>query len=121
MSAKNTTGTGNEEEHVVECTVEEVVLVVPETDDPSLPVMTFRAWTLAILMQIAVLPIGKFIAATLPTKEYKFMGSSFCLNPGPFNMKEHVIITVFASCGVSHGGGDAYYWCYSGPSLRVCK
>ncbi|GJX25638.1 oligopeptide transporter 3-like protein [Tanacetum coccineum] len=131
MSAKNTTG--NEEEHVVECTVEEVALVVPETDDPSLPVMTFRAWTLgigscviliflntffiyrtqplaisSILMQIAVLPTGKFMAATLPTKEYKFMGSSFCLNPGPFNMKEHVIITVFASCGVSHGGGDAY-------------
>lgn len=116
-----------------ECTVEEVALVVPETDDPSLPVMTFRAWTLgvtscsvliflntffiyrtqpltisAILMQIAVLPIGKFMAATLPTKEYRLLGHSFSLNPGPFNMKEHVIITVFANCGVSMGGGDAY-------------
>lgn len=116
-----------------ECTVEEVALVVPETDDPSLPVLTFRAWTLgvasctvliflntffiyrtqpltisAILMQIAVLPIGKFMAATLPTKEYRLLGRSFSLNPGPFNMKEHVIITVFANCGVSMGGGDAY-------------
>lgn len=69
------------------CPVEEVALVVPETDDPSIPVMTFRAWFLgltscvlliflntfftyrtqplvisAILMQIAVLPIGKFMA-----------------------------------------------------------
>ncbi|KAI3918060.1 hypothetical protein MKW92_027451, partial [Papaver armeniacum] len=26
----------------------------------------------------------------------------------PFNMKEHVIITIFANCGVSSGGGDAY-------------
>ncbi|KAI3918059.1 hypothetical protein MKW92_027450, partial [Papaver armeniacum] len=26
--------------------VEEVRLVVPETDDPSLPVMTFRVWVL---------------------------------------------------------------------------
>lgn len=115
------------------CPVEEVALVVPETDDPSLPVMTFRAWFLgiascvlliflntfftfrtqpltisAILMQIAVLPIGRFMAATLPTKEYGFLGSRFTFNPGPFNMKEHVIITIFANCGVSFGGGDAY-------------
>ncbi|WJX65435.1 Oligopeptide transporter 3 [Trifolium repens] len=115
------------------CPIEEVALVVPETDDPTIPVMTFRSWFLgitscviliflntfftfrtqpltisAILMQIAVLPIGKFMAATLPTKEYNFIGYRFTLNPGPFNMKEHVIITIFANCGVSQGGGDAY-------------
>ncbi|KAL0353321.1 UNVERIFIED_CONTAM: Oligopeptide transporter 3 [Sesamum angustifolium] len=116
------------------CSVEEVALVVPETDDPSLPVMTFRAWVLglasciiliflntffiyrtqplsisAILMQIGVLPIGKFMAATLPRKQYTVFGRwSFSLNPGPFNIKEHVIITVMANCGVSTGGGDAY-------------
>lgn len=115
------------------CPVEEVALVVPETDDPSLPVMTFRAWFLgisscvlliflntfftfrtqpltisAILMQIAVLPVGRFMAAVLPTKEYGVLGWRFTLNPGPFNMKEHVIITIFANCGVSFGGGDAY-------------
>ncbi|KAL6332805.1 hypothetical protein AAG906_015068 [Vitis piasezkii] len=98
--------------------VEEVALVVPETDDQTLPVMTFRAWFLgiiscslliflntffsyrtqpltisAILMQIAVLP-----------EEFKVFGWGFSLNPGPFNMKEHVIITVFANCGVSYGG-----------------
>ncbi|XP_058115448.1 oligopeptide transporter 3-like isoform X2 [Magnolia sinica] len=114
-------------------TIEEVALVVPETDDPSLPVMTFRAWFLGItsctvlmflntfftyrtqpltisviLMQIAVLPIGKFMASSLPTRQYKLMGWGFSLNPGPFNMKEHVIITIFANCGVSYGGGDAY-------------
>ncbi|KAI3991594.1 hypothetical protein MKX01_001061 [Papaver californicum] len=113
--------------------IEEVALVVPETDDPSLPVMTFRAWFLgitsctlliflntfftyrtqpltisSILMQIGVLPFGKFMASTLPTKEYKVFGNGFSLNPGPFNMKEHVIITIFANCGVSYGGGDAY-------------
>ena len=113
--------------------VEEVALVVPETDDPTLPVMTFRAWFLgivscvlliflntfftyrtqpltisAILMQIAVLPIGKFMASTLPRREFKILGRGFSLNPGPFNIKEHVIITVFANCGVSYGGGDAY-------------
>ncbi|KAH0716485.1 hypothetical protein KY290_006839 [Solanum tuberosum] len=117
------------------CPVEEVALVVPETDDPTLPVMTFRAWFLglssctiliflntffiyrtqpltisAILMQIAVLPIGKFMAATLPKKNFALFGrwGSFSLNPGPFNIKEHVVITVMANCGVSIGGGDAY-------------
>ncbi|MCA0772550.1 OPT/YSL family transporter, partial [Vibrio vulnificus] len=94
------------------CAVEEVALVVPETDDTSLPVMTFRAWVLglssctvliflntffiyrtqpltisAILMQIAVLPAGKFMASMLPTKRYSLLGRSFSLNPGPFNMK----------------------------------
>ncbi|CAL1352075.1 unnamed protein product [Linum trigynum] len=116
------------------CQIEEVALVVPETDDPTLPVMTFRSWFLgltsctllivlntfftyrtqplvisAILMQIAVLPIGKFMSRTLPTRELDLFGVwKFSLNPGPFNMKEHVIITIFANCGVSQGGGDAY-------------
>lgn len=115
------------------CSVEEVALVVPETDDPSLPVMTFRAWVLglascclliflntfftyrsqplaisAILMQIAALPIGRFMASTLPNRDFHFFKWKFTLNPGPFNMKEHVIITIFANCGISYGGGDAY-------------
>lgn len=113
--------------------MEEVALVVPETDDPSLPVMTFRSWVLglascclliflntfftyrsqplaisAILMQIGVLPIGRFMASTLPNRDFHFFRWKFSLNPGPFNMKEHVIITIFANCGISYGGGDAY-------------
>ncbi|XP_022973117.1 oligopeptide transporter 3-like [Cucurbita maxima] len=115
------------------CLVEEVALVVPETDDPTLPVMTFRSWVLglvscclliflntfftyrsqplaisAILMQIVVLPIGRFMASTLPNRDFHFFRWKFSLNPGPFNMKEHVIITIFANCGISYGGGDAY-------------
>ena len=122
---------GEEEERT--CSVEEVALIVSETDDQTLPVMTFRAWFLglvscsvliflntfytyrtqplvisAILMQISVLPIGKFMAKTLPTNQYSVFGWRFSLNPGPFNIKEHVIITIFANCGVSPGGGDAY-------------
>lgn len=127
------TGEGDEEEEERTCTVEEVALIVPETDDPTLPVMTFRAWFLglgsctlliflntfftyrtqplvisAILMQISVLPIGRFMARVLPRDEYSVFGYRFSLNPGPFNIKEHVIITIFANCGVSPGGGDAY-------------
>ncbi|GAB4830726.1 Oligopeptide transporter 3 [Ancistrocladus abbreviatus] len=132
QGTESKTAAGKEEEYE-RCPVEEVALVVPETDDPTMPVMTFRAWFLgltsctlliflntffiyrtqpltisAILMQIAVLPIGKLMASVLPTKKYSLFGRSFSLNPGPFNIKEHVIITIFANCGVSYGGGDAY-------------
>ncbi|KDO78544.1 hypothetical protein CISIN_1g004659mg [Citrus sinensis] len=128
-SNENPNGDSTEER----CPIEEVALIVPETDDPTMPVMTFRAWFLgltsctlliflntfftfrtqpltisAILMQIAVLPIGKFMARILPNKEFQVLGWRFSLNPGPFNIKEHVIITIFANCGVSFGGGDAY-------------
>ncbi|KAH9311910.1 hypothetical protein KI387_026945, partial [Taxus chinensis] len=113
--------------------IEEVALVVPITDDPTLPVFTFRVWILgfvscvvlmflntfftyrtqplvisAILAQILALPVGKFMAATLPTWKMQFFGWEYSLNPGPFNMKEHVLITIFASNAVSSGGGDAY-------------
>jgi hypothetical protein len=39
------------------------------------------------------------MAATLPTRKYHFLGTNwhFSLNPGPFNMKEHVLITIFSS------------------------
>lgn len=116
------------------CPVEEVALVVPETDDTTLPVMTFRAWFLgltsctiliflntffsyrtqplnisAVLVQIAVLPIGKFMAATLPEKRFTVLRRwRVSLNPGPFNIKEHVIITVMANGGAIGGGADAH-------------
>lgn len=43
------------------------------------------------------------MAATLPTKQMRvpFTKWSFSLNPGPFNLKEHVLITIFAGCGAS--------------------
>lgn len=115
--------------------VEEVALTVPTTDDPYLPVMTFRMWVLGItsciclmffntffsyrtqplsvaatFAQILALPLGRFMAAVLPTTYYTLpvLGSRFTLNPGPFNIKEHVLITIFANAGVSFGGGDAY-------------
>ncbi|CAN6479012.1 unnamed protein product [Victoria cruziana] len=133
VESQQSSGNSAGKEASERCPVEEVALVVPETDDPKLPVMTFRAWFLgtatclflifmntfftyrtqpltisAILAQIVVLPMGRFMAATLPERRFSVMGCGFSLNPGPFNIKEHVIITIFANCGVSYGGGDAY-------------
>lgn len=55
----------------------------------------------SISAQILVLPIGKLMAATLPSKpiQVPLTPWSFSSNPGPFNLKEHVLITIFTSCG----------------------
>lgn len=98
---------------------------MPTTDDPSLPVLTFRMWVLgtvscvllsflnqffwyrtepltitAISAQIAVVPLGRLMAAKITDRVF-FKGTpwEFTLNPGPFNVKEHVLITIFANSG----------------------
>ncbi|PIA52583.1 hypothetical protein AQUCO_01000455v1 [Aquilegia coerulea] len=64
-----------------------------------------------ISIQVAALPIGRFMAAVLPTKKFHLPGCGsreFSLNPGPFNVKEHVLISIFANAGTGFGNGDAY-------------
>ncbi|EEF39640.1 conserved hypothetical protein [Ricinus communis] len=53
--------------------------------------------------QIVVLPLGKFMDAVLPKKQVKlpFTKRTFSLNPGPLNLKEHALITIFAGCGAN--------------------
>ncbi|KAL9689938.1 hypothetical protein QQ045_010329 [Rhodiola kirilowii] len=119
-----------------ESPVEEVRLTVTNTDDPTLPVWTFRMWFLGLIscallsflnqffayrtepliitqitVQVAVLPIGHFMAAIIPRTKFRIPGCgerSFSLNPGPFNMKEHVLISIFANAGSAFGSGSAY-------------
>ncbi|XAR52177.1 hypothetical protein NMG60_11020107 [Bertholletia excelsa] len=108
-----------------ECSVRQVELTVPKTDDTSLPAITFRMWVLglgscvllsfinqffwyrteplsitSISAQIAVVPIGHLMAKTITDRVF-FQGTrwEFTLNPGPFNVKEHVLITIFANSG----------------------
>ncbi|KAM0932321.1 putative oligopeptide transporter, OPT superfamily [Dioscorea sansibarensis] len=115
-------------EEVNDSPIEEVRLTVPITDDPTMPCLTFRTWTIgltacvvlsfvniffgyrqnpisisSVCVQIVSLPIGKLMAATLPTKLVRIplTNWSFSLNPGPFSLKEHVLITLFANAGAS--------------------
>ncbi|CAI0437076.1 unnamed protein product [Linum tenue] len=47
------------------------------------------------------------MAATLPTRKFKispFLDYKLSMNPGPFNMKEHALITIFASSARGSGG-----------------
>ncbi|KAI8801478.1 OPT oligopeptide transporter protein-domain-containing protein [Cladochytrium replicatum] len=98
--------------------IPEVALVVPTTDDPTLPAITFRSFILGTFFTILAAatgqfyffrsasivlspffiilssyPMGVFLARVLP--KVKILGIP--LNPGPFNAKEHTVITVCAS------------------------
>ncbi|XP_043716884.1 LOW QUALITY PROTEIN: oligopeptide transporter 7-like [Telopea speciosissima] len=54
----------------------------------------------AISAQIAVVPLGHLMASTLTDRVFfKESRWEFTLNPGPFNVKEHVLITIFANSG----------------------
>ncbi|KAI0739686.1 OPT oligopeptide transporter [Daedaleopsis nitida] len=98
----------------------EVRSAVANTDDPDMPVNTLRAWTIGILWsvilpglnqflffrypaitvtgitaQLLSYPLGRLWAYALPP--VKIFGVS--LNPGPFTVKEHVLITIMANVG----------------------
>lgn len=113
--------------------IEEVRLVVSNEDDPRQSVWTFRMWFLGIVavillsflntffgyrkqpllvtmisVQVATLPIGRFMARVLPPTKFRIRGRDFSLNPGPFNIKEHVLISIFANAGAAFGNGAAY-------------
>ncbi|KAF9306152.1 hypothetical protein BGZ74_007354 [Mortierella antarctica] len=104
----------------------EVRATVPPTDDPSLPTRTFRAWFLGIFFtvvlafvnqffwfrdnpltirvmvaQLLAYPLGTLMARILPTRTFSVFGQKFSLNPGPFNIKEHVLITIMANTGAT--------------------
>ncbi|EJD53618.1 OPT oligopeptide transporter [Auricularia subglabra TFB-10046 SS5] len=103
----------------------EVRAAVANTDDPDMPVNTLRAWVIGIIWAIVVpglnqffffrypsvtitglvaqllsFPMGRFWAYAMPN--FKIFGHE--VNPGPFTIKEHVLVTIMASVGA----GSAY-------------
>lgn len=104
----------------------EVRAVVDNKDDPTLPSSTIRTWVIGILFvvagafinqlfsirqpsitvganvaQLLAYPVGKFCERVLPDKGFTLFGSRHSLNPGPFNKKEHMMITIMATVGFS--------------------
>lgn len=103
---------------------EEVAANVSNKDDPSMAALTFRSWFLGIaftcvlsfvnqffwyrtspliigvlVAQLLSHLLGKAMAKVLPRKTFKIFRWRFTLNPGPFTVKEHCIITTMASTG----------------------
>lgn len=104
----------------------EVRAVVSPTDDTSLPSLTFRVWLIGIVFsgigafvntifdprmpaitistpvgQLLAYPCGRFLERVLPRRQFRLFGWSFSLNPGPFNKKEHMLITVMCTLAFS--------------------
>jgi len=91
-----------------------------------MPCNTFRMWSLGLVFTAAVsfvnqffylrqtqisigysvvalisLPIGHLMARILPTRQMSIFGWKFSLNPGPFSLKEHILIGTMVSCNTS--------------------
>jgi OPT family small oligopeptide transporter len=104
----------------------EVRAVVSNKDDVNVPASTIRAWTLGIFFSAAIsavnqlfeirypaiyvdnnvaqllaYPLGIAWAKWLPNLTFSLFGHQFELNPGPFNKKEHMVITIMASIAKS--------------------
>ncbi|KAG0167683.1 hypothetical protein DFQ28_010237 [Apophysomyces sp. BC1034] len=106
--------------------IEEVRASVPPTDDTTLPTATFRAWFWGIVFSMAIsftnqffwfranpltikvivvqllaFPAGHLFQKILPEWTIGFGRFKFSLNPGPFSVKEHVLITVMANAAAT--------------------
>ncbi|KAK8854972.1 OPT family small oligopeptide transporter [Kwoniella newhampshirensis] len=102
----------------------EVRAIVDNFDEPELAVSTFRAYLIGTLFvfggafvnqlftnrqpsvvitanvaQLLAYPAGTGLAKILPDWGFNLFGSRVSLNPGPFNKKEHMLITIMATVG----------------------
>lgn len=100
----------------------EVRAVVDNHDDPTMPCSTIRAWVIGLFFSAAIsfingffdirqpsiyvtsnvpqllaYPVGKLWEKVLPDVGFTLFGVRHTLNPGPFNKKEHMLITIMAS------------------------
>ncbi|KAJ5719882.1 hypothetical protein N7493_006760 [Penicillium malachiteum] len=95
----------------------------PNTDDPEIPCGTIRAWAIGLIWSVGIAALNQFFAPRNPSitvSAYvaqlfayymgifceKFLPSrvffsgtrfAFSLNPGPFSLKEHMLITIMAN------------------------
>ncbi|KAH6658562.1 Tetrapeptide transporter, OPT1/isp4 [Truncatella angustata] len=104
----------------------EVRAAVAPTDNPDDYVDTVRAWTIGFIvctvvgamnvllyehyLQVAITspvvqlisyPMGAGWAKFVPDVGFTLFGRSIRLNPGPFNKKEHTIVTMMAAAGTT--------------------
>ena len=74
--------------YVVPATVPALVFIVRQ--DPFIVINV-------LFVQLITLPLGKFLEWTLPKYRFSAFGYSCSLNPGPFNIKEHSLISIMVT------------------------
>ena len=124
-------------------------------DDPEMPTTTFRMWFLGLtlvligaclnlffsfrypapqivpsVVLLIAYPLGKTLAYVLPARKWVLPqilgGGKFTLNPGPFNVKEHVLIYMMANTALAPAYmvnpivvAELYYGLYFGPGFEI--
>ncbi|CCH44240.1 putative oligopeptide transporter 9 [Wickerhamomyces ciferrii] len=120
-------------------------------DDPSTPTFTFRYVLLSLIfippgafldtinsyrttsaaysvffVQIASHYLGKWLAKVLPNYEVNLYFFKFNLNPGPWSIKENVLVTLTAASGATGNQGttaisvaDLYYGDKTNPAVAL--
>ncbi|KAK9342925.1 OPT oligopeptide transporter protein-domain-containing protein, partial [Lipomyces starkeyi] len=112
----------------------EVRSVCTPTDDPTIPVETFRAYVIGIfwvtvagfinqliyyrqphftltsqVVQILLLPCGQFSAKFLPAWKFRVWKWTINLNPGPWTFKEQMFATIITNVGAQNAVWGQYY------------
>jgi len=120
-------------------------------DDPTTPILTFRFFLLSIIfiapgafldtmnsyrttsaaysvffVQIASHYVGKWLAKVLPSKNINLYFIKFNLNPGPWSIKENVLVTLAAGSGATGNMGtspislsELYYNDITHPAVAI--
>jgi len=70
----------------------------------------------ANVAQLLAFPAGKLLEAILPTTQFTTFGYTWSLNPGKFNLKEHMVITIMANVGFATPYTG--YVCFIIPPMR---
>jgi OPT family small oligopeptide transporter len=103
-------------------TASEYVEAAVRTEDAEEPANTLRAWVLGfffvtvaagvdmllsmrspaisipvVAILLLVYPVGCFWARVMPTRTFNTFSVVWSLNPGPFSIKEHTVVTLMAS------------------------
>ncbi|KAI4864147.1 small oligopeptide transporter [Hypoxylon rubiginosum] len=98
--------------------------VVPETDDPAIPVNTFRAWFLGILFVFLGAGVNQFFSLRYPGVHIVSLVAELLAYPlgvtmarlipigrfNPdrhFNIKEHAMVTIMSNVSFGFGSADA--------------
>ena len=51
----------------------------------------------SLIAQLIAYPLGNFWARYMPKRKLKTFGIEWDLNPGPFTIKEHTLITIMSN------------------------
>lgn len=81
-------------------------------------ILSFRTNAFDMDSMLAVLisyPIGVLMSKTLSTYQFNIFGWRWSMNPGPFSIKEHVLIGIIASAGASGAYGVGNLIVYFNP------